>query len=93
MHHHGLHGNSAGDRVSGVRHSSALHRCHARAGARLRGVVAPLVGFHLVARFSVAGLGWVSAGLIVLASAILAREIRLGKSPDPGTALVERAAS
>jgi MFS family permease len=58
----------------------------------LRGVVAPLVAFHLIAHFSVGALGGVSAGLIVMASVILARELQLGKAPDPGTTVIEAAA-
>jgi len=57
----------------------------------LRGIIAPLVAFHLVAGFSIAALGWVSAGLIVVASLILVREIRFEKAADPGTELVKNA--
>jgi len=57
----------------------------------LRGVVAPLVAFHLVTRMSVGALGSLSAALIVIASLVLVREIKLGKSPDPGTKLIEEA--
>jgi hypothetical protein len=58
----------------------------------LRGVIAPLVAFWLVTQLSVAALGGISAGLIVLASAILLREVKLGKAPDPGTTLIEKSA-
>jgi hypothetical protein len=58
----------------------------------LRGIVAPLVAFHLVNRYSMETLGYVNAGLIVLASLVLVREIKAGRSPDPGTTLVEKAA-
>lgn len=57
----------------------------------LRGVIAPLVAFHIVTRMSVGALGGISAGMIVLASLVLLREIKLGKSPDPGTKLIEDA--
>jgi MFS family permease len=57
----------------------------------LRGIVAPFVAFYVVAGVSMAALGIVSAGLIVAASAVLAREIRFRKAPDPDTELVERA--
>ncbi len=57
----------------------------------LRGLVAPLVAFHLVAGVSVAALGWLSAALIVIASLILAREIRVEKAADPGTELLKNA--
>lgn len=53
----------------------------------LRGVVAPLVAFHLAAHLSVGALGGISAGLIVLASLILLRELK----HDPGTKLIEAA--
>jgi hypothetical protein len=53
-----------------------------------RGLVAPLVAFHVVSNFSIAGLGSVSAGLILFASLVLMREIKSGKSPDPGTTLI-----
>jgi MFS family permease len=58
----------------------------------LRGLVAPLVAFHLAAHTSLPVMGGISAALIVVASAILFREVKLGKSPDPGTELVETAA-
>lgn len=57
----------------------------------LRGVIAPAVAFHIVTRMSVGALGGISAGMIVLASLVLVREIKLGKSPDPGTKLIEEA--
>jgi len=56
----------------------------------LRGVIAPLVAFHIVATLSIGTLGAVSAGLIVLASLVLVREIRFDKAADPGTTLVEK---
>jgi hypothetical protein len=58
----------------------------------LRGVVAPLVAFHVVAGLSIGTLGGIAAGMIVLASLILVREIRFDKAADPGTTLVEKAA-
>jgi MFS family permease len=57
----------------------------------LRGVVAPLVAFHLITKVSVGALGGISAGMIVLASLILVRELQLGQSPDPGTTVIEAA--
>jgi hypothetical protein len=57
----------------------------------LRGLVAPLVAFHVVAKLSIGALGGLSAALIVLASLILVREIKLGSSPDPGTELLKDA--
>jgi MFS family permease len=55
----------------------------------LRGVMAPLVAFHLVRSLAVATLGWISAGLIVLASLLLLPEVRFGRQVRPGHALME----
>jgi len=55
----------------------------------LRGVVAPFVAFHLLEIISLSALGWISAGLIFLASVLLLPEIRFGSSARPGSALVE----
>lgn len=57
----------------------------------LRGLVAPLVAFHVVTSISVGALGMLSAALIVVATAILAREIRWEKAGDPDEELVRRA--
>ena len=46
----------------------------------LRGIVAPLIAFHLVTHFSMIALGWFCAALIVLASAMLIPEIRSGRA-------------
>jgi hypothetical protein len=46
----------------------------------VRGVIAPLTAFHLIARVnSLTLLAWVSAALILLATAMLVPEIRWGK--------------
>jgi hypothetical protein len=58
----------------------------------LRGLVAPFAAFYLLGVLSVATLGWMCAGLIVIASLILVREIMTGKSPDVGTELVKEGA-
>ncbi len=58
----------------------------------LRGLIAPLVAFHLVSHLSVAALGGWSAALIVVSCLILFREYKLGRAPDPGTAVVEKSA-
>ena len=42
----------------------------------LRGVIAPVVAFHLVGRYSLPAMGCLSAAMIVLASALLIPEIR-----------------
>lgn len=57
----------------------------------VRGILAPLVAFHLVLvrGISVETLGWISAGLIVLSCLLLVPEIKFGRSGRPGKALVE----
>lgn len=55
----------------------------------VRGVLAPLLGFYLVAGHTPATLGWVSAGLILVASLFLVPEIRFGKGARRAAALVE----
>jgi predicted MFS family arabinose efflux permease len=55
----------------------------------VRGVIAPQVAFHLMQTISIATLGWISAGMIVLASIMLLPEVRQGKSSRPAAALVE----
>jgi hypothetical protein len=44
----------------------------------VRGLVAPMVGFALVARWSMTSMGWVSAGLILAATAMLLPDARRG---------------
>lgn len=58
----------------------------------LRGLVAPLVAFHLLDRLSIAALGGFSAALIAVSSLILFREYKLRRAPDPGTTVVEKSA-
>jgi hypothetical protein len=55
----------------------------------LRGVLAPLVAFHLVAHFSMVTMGWISAGLIVVATLLLLPEMKHGRFARPAPALVE----
>jgi MFS family permease len=55
----------------------------------LRGVLAPAVGFALIAHLSVAWMAAISAGLIVIASIMLLPEIKFGKRGRRGQALVE----
>jgi MFS family permease len=55
----------------------------------LRGVVAPLVAFHLVRSLALATLGWISAGLILLASLLLLPEVKFGRQLRRGHAVVE----
>jgi MFS family permease len=55
----------------------------------LRGVIAPVVAFQLVAHWSVASISWLGAGLIVVATLLLIPEIKFGKGARPGTILTE----
>jgi predicted MFS family arabinose efflux permease len=55
----------------------------------VRGVLAPLVAFTMVQKFSVGMLASFSAALIVAASLLLLPEIKLGKRARPATALNE----
>lgn len=49
----------------------------------LRGVVAPWLAFHLLGPMSITTLGWISAGLILLASIMLLPEVKLDKIVRP----------
>jgi MFS family permease len=55
----------------------------------LRGVVAPITAFQLARAHSLMTLGWVSAGLIVLSSALLLPEIKFGRRAKAREPLVE----
>jgi MFS family permease len=55
----------------------------------VRGVVAPLVAFHLIAGLPLHLVGWICAGLILMGTALLVPEIKAGKFARPATALVE----
>jgi MFS family permease len=55
----------------------------------VRGVIAPIVSFHLILHLSITTMGWFSAGLIILASLLLVPEIRLDKRLRPATPLNE----
>jgi MFS family permease len=55
----------------------------------LRGVIAPVVAFQLVAHFSVSAISWLGAVMIVLATLLLIPEIKFGKGARPGAALTE----
>jgi hypothetical protein len=55
----------------------------------VRGVLAPLVAFFLVADLPLHVLGWISVGLILIGSAFLVPEIKFGKTSRPAAALVE----
>jgi MFS family permease len=55
----------------------------------LRGVVAPVVAFQLLAHWSVAQISWLSVGLIVAATTLLIPELKFGKRARRAGALVE----
>jgi hypothetical protein len=55
----------------------------------LRGVIAPITAFQLAQTFSLTTLGWVSALLILAASALLLPEIKFGGRGRGAGALVE----
>ena len=55
----------------------------------LRGVLAPMVAFQLVAHWSVTAISWLGAGMIVAATLLLIPEIKFGKSARPAAALTE----
>jgi len=55
----------------------------------LRGMLAPLVAFHLVQSLTVTTLGWVAAALIVGASLLLLPEVRSGRRARKADALIE----
>ncbi len=50
----------------------------------LRGVLAPMVAFQLVAHWSVAAISWLGAGMIVAATLLLIPEIKFGRNARPG---------
>lgn len=58
----------------------------------VRGVVAPLLAFLLVTLLPLETIGWICVGLILIASAVLFREIQFGKTGRPAAALVEEVA-
>jgi len=55
----------------------------------VRGVVAPLVAFHLIAGLPLHLVGWICAGLILIGTALLAPGIKAGKHARKATALIE----
>ena len=55
----------------------------------VRGVVAPLVAFQLASGLSLNVMGWISAGLILIATSFLIPEIKFGKGARQAAALVE----
>jgi hypothetical protein len=55
----------------------------------IRGVVAPLVAFHLLAVLEIETLGWISGGMIAAASLLLLPELKHGHGRRQVAALVE----
>jgi MFS family permease len=55
----------------------------------VRGVIAPLVAFHLIASLPLHLVGWICAGLILIGTALLVPEIKASKGARKGAALVE----
>jgi hypothetical protein len=56
----------------------------------VRGVVAPLVAFYLLAGLPLHVVGWICAALIAIGTSLLVPEIKAGRSARPGSAaLVE----
>jgi MFS family permease len=55
----------------------------------LRGVIAPLVAFQLIASWPVSAISWLGAGMIAAGTMILIPEIKAGKHARRGAALTE----
>ncbi len=55
----------------------------------LRGVLAPMVAFQLVAHWSLAAISWLGAGMIVAATLLLIPEIKFGRNARSAAALTE----
>lgn len=55
----------------------------------VRGFLAPVTAFFVVAGLPLPALGWISVGLIAIGSAFLVPEIKFGRGARPGSALVE----
>ncbi len=55
----------------------------------VRGLLAPFLGFHLVAVFGMAAVGWFSAALIAISVVMLFSEVKFDRPRKPGAPLVE----
>jgi len=55
----------------------------------VRGVLAPVVAFQLLAHWSIGQISWLSVALILAATVALIPELKFGKRARPGGALVE----
>ena len=58
----------------------------------VRGVLAPLLAFYVVAGLPLHYVGWICAGLIAIGTSLLVPEIKAGKFARPGAALTEEVA-
>jgi len=58
----------------------------------VRGLAAPFLGFYLVGLWSMATVGWISCGLIVVSALLLFTEVKFDKPRQPGEPLVEEIA-
>ena len=58
----------------------------------VRGLIAPLVAFYLIAGLPFPYVGWICAALIVIGTSLLVPEIKAGKLARPGAALTEEVA-
>jgi len=58
----------------------------------VRGVLAPLAAFYLIAGMPLHYVGWICAGLIVIGTSLLVPEIKAGKFARPAAALTEEVA-
>jgi MFS family permease len=55
----------------------------------LRGVIAPVVAFQLIAHYSVSAISWLGAIMIFVATLILIPEIKSGRGAKRAAALTE----
>ena len=55
----------------------------------LRGVIAPVVAFQLIAHYSVSAISWLGAIMIFVATLILIPEIKSGRSAKRAAVLTE----
>jgi MFS family permease len=55
----------------------------------MRGILAPLVSFHVAQQMSIKGLGWLSVGLILISCMLLVPEVKFGRNVRRTEPLVE----
>lgn len=63
----------------------SVHTCF----TGVRGVLAPLIAFYLIADFPLRYFGWICATLILIGTALLVPEIKAGKFARPAAPLAE----